>query len=112
MSRRSETPQTPLLQVYADEACTIRPQVGQTYSELWVKVNKTVDQDVSKEWGEVADQFTVASILGGGEELGFIRCYIDMGSDDFEGAISPGVYMLAGGESITITAPLVVDFYE
>lgn len=100
------------MQVYANEACTIRPQVGQTYSELWVKVNRTVAREESHEWGDIDEQFTVAAIAGAGEDPGWITCYIDMTSDDFEGQIAPGVYSLGGADAITITAPLVVDFYD
>lgn len=100
------------MQVYADEECTIRPQVGQTYAELWVKVNRTVAREEAYNWGDIDEQYTVAAIAGASEDPGWITCYVDMSSEEFDGAIAPGVYSISGAESITITAPLVVDFYD
>lgn len=111
MTRRGDTPQTPLLQVYANEACTVRPQVGQTYDELWVKVNRRVDHGTDQSWGLPEEPFNCMQLYLPEEGLGQITIYQMFGSDDIEGALDPGVVWCGSGESVEITAPLQVDFY-
>lgn len=100
------------MQVFSNEACTQRPQVGQSYSQLWVKISKTIGRDAYYDWGDIDQPFSKAAITGFGDDPGLITVYIDMISDDFEGEIAPGVYSVSSSEALTITAPLVVDFDE
>lgn len=97
--------------MYANEACTQRPEIGQSYSQLWVKVNRTIVQDAFHNWGDIDEPCTAASVSGPSEDPGLITCYVDFNSEDFDSEIAPGVYSVSSYDPITITAPLVVDFY-
>lgn len=97
--------------MYADEECTVRPQVGQSYSELWVKVNNSVPAGTERSWGSYSEQFKSAQITLPDPGLGQITVYQLFSSDDIEGALEPGVVWCGGSESVMITAPLQVDFY-
>lgn len=106
------TPQTPLISIWANEACTVRPVVGQSYETLYAKIAQEIPSGRNMNWGNPNETFTnffIQFIEGSNTN---INVYIDFGGEVEEGNIQPGVYQLTypGGEELE--SPLEVDFYS
>lgn len=103
-----------LFEVYANQECTERPQVGQSYDTLYVKVNA----DLS--WGHDYDYYNIAgSHFEGlacylkevsGDDPG-LTVYVDFSAADFDTPpVANQVFVCSSREQHTITEPLQVSF--
>lgn len=110
MTRRSDTPSTPLISIWANEACTVRPVVGQEYETVYAKISRTIPSGEDLSWGDESEAFTQFLIEFSPQTHTDIVAWIDWYLQTDPGDISPGVYPLTlpgGGE---IETPLVTDF--
>lgn len=104
----------PLAEVYADQACTTRPVDGQSYTHLFVKLNKAINYGDSA-YFEYGGAFTYLALNAPSEDAPedpySIQLYLDfMATELSEGYMGVIECQVSGGESITIETPLLTDF--
>lgn len=103
-----------LFEVYANQECTERPQVGQSYARLYVKVNADLQLGVSYSYGDSsAAPFSCLFVaLESGEPLR-VETYIDFISANLQAPPVAGDVIecsYGGADEFTITEPLQVSF--
>lgn len=86
-------PNWPIVEIWADENCSIRPS-GVT-DHVYAQVKKTFGINEGKQWGDYGDQLLVATPSTEFPEDGYsIQWYIDFANGEIAGPIIPGVYRL------------------
>lgn len=108
---------TPIHQfeVWADQSCTIRPQVGQEYERFYVQVNKDVDSVVAygSELAAYQQLMVVGPTLEAPDDPWTLLCYIDFVSADRSDPFTTGVYVVeipGAQEPLSPYSPLSVSF--
>ena len=101
-----------LFEVYANQECTERPQVGQSYERLYVKVNADLSFGHDYIYSAESDYERLSCGLKAvsGEDP-YISLYVDFVADNFDTPpVANQVVACSSREQHTITAPLQVSF--
>jgi hypothetical protein len=103
---------TPLFEVYANEECSERPIVGNSYQSLFVRFNAAIPADFTAVYGQGLSQFEQAEIMGKvpGEQFQAISVYIDFFAEIEQLVSVNTVIQVQEREAVELESPLVVSF--
>lgn len=100
-----------LFEVYANQECTERPQVGQSYERLYVKVNADLTTGYSYVYGDSTAAYTCLDVRLERGEAQEISLFIDYISEELQAPPVAGqVIECITGIVFTIREPLQVSF--
>lgn len=100
-----------LFEVYSNQECTERPQVGQSYDTLYLKVNANLSFGNSYYYRNPAAEFTCLDVNLESEDEKLINVYIDYWSEKLQAPPVAGqVIECIADDVYTITEPLQVSF--
>lgn len=109
----SDTPAMPLVEIFKDQACTTKPQVGDALTTLYARINGNVTED--KSTAESAGLFESCSIfMPTGEGTPWeMTVYVDFqyNSSASNPFVEGAVIALTASQSITLAAPLETEFF-
>lgn len=100
-----------LFEVYANQECTERPQVGQSYERLYVKVNADLSLGYSYVYGDSTSPFSCLTVPLESGDSNAVHLYIDYISEELQAAPVAGQVIRCNIEAAeVITEPLQVSF--
>lgn len=83
----------PIVEIWADELCTVRP-TGST-DHVFAQVKETFGVNDGRQWGNTGDLLIISTPSTEYPQDGYaISWYIDFANGEFTGPITPGVYRL------------------
>lgn len=101
-------------EIFSDEQCTQRPEVGQEYTSLYIQVNKEVNINEGAEYGSQSSQFTYLQVYTptteDPEEGYDIFLYIDFQNSNGSNNYQKGVYKADCYTALLINEQPTVSF--
>lgn len=102
--------------MWANAACTERPVVGQSYTQLYVKLGRAFGFGEAKTWGDAGNDGSWLDVGTPTEEVQdpyFVALYVDFNSSDFNEPFTEGqIVPVSNNNGTLVTASYVFDFFD